>query len=157
MALMKTLLVRVRTGVSGTDGDVYVGIGGREFIINSVHDDFEQGDDRTYIIGERPNPLPSPKPTTNKPTYLVHVGYLPKTEDLDLFPVYIRLAGGGEWGLEYVEIRVNPETENIIYSDLGSPGQQLILDGGQGDVFFIHPAPPTLTSGKTKKKTLNRV
>jgi hypothetical protein len=152
MALMKTLLVRVRTGVSGTDGDVYVGIGGREFIINSVHDDFEQGDDRTYIIGERPNPLPSPKPTTNKPTYLVHVGYLPKTEDLDLFPVYIRLAGGGEWMIDYVEIRVNPETENVTYSALGEPHQFTHLGGGQGDVFFIPRAPPTVTGGKKQRK-----
>jgi hypothetical protein len=42
--------------------------------------------------------------------------YMIKTENLHLFPVYVRLDGGSRWHLEYIEIRGNPETENIIYS-----------------------------------------
>jgi hypothetical protein len=40
---------------AGTDGDVYLGIGGREFQIDkSDRNDFERGDDATYILVERP-------------------------------------------------------------------------------------------------------
>jgi hypothetical protein len=45
---------------AGTDLEVYVGSGGREFYIDSQRnfDDFERGDDRTYIIGNEPSVLP---------------------------------------------------------------------------------------------------
>ena len=68
MAIVETIFVRLRTRdapKAGTDASVYVGIGGREFCIDSRDpdfDDFERNDDRTYILGKKPNVLPSPNP-----------------------------------------------------------------------------------------------
>ena len=68
MAIVETIFVRLRTRdapKAGTDASVYVGIGGREFRIDSRDpdfDDFERNDDRTYILGKKPNVLPSPNP-----------------------------------------------------------------------------------------------
>lgn len=35
---------------AGTDGDIYLGICGREFYIDSPEDDFETGATRTYVF-----------------------------------------------------------------------------------------------------------
>jgi hypothetical protein len=69
---------------------VYVGIGGREFYIESQRefDDFERGDDRTYIIGNEPSVLPK-NPEYIGAGELSH--YQIKTETLHLFPVYVRV------------------------------------------------------------------
>src|SRR5262245_55939180 len=53
MAAITRIDVRLKTGdLSGTDGDVYIRIGGREFYIDSENDDFERNSDRTYTLGE---------------------------------------------------------------------------------------------------------
>lgn len=36
----------------GTDGDVYLGIAGREFYIDSADNDFEPGNPKVYVFGE---------------------------------------------------------------------------------------------------------
>lgn len=40
---------------AGTDGDVYLGLGGREFSIDTTRDDFERGAGREYILGDGAN------------------------------------------------------------------------------------------------------
>jgi hypothetical protein len=55
MSAIQTFSVRLVTSRhpdAGTDGDVYVGVCGREFYIDSaaVVDDFERGSDRTYNL-----------------------------------------------------------------------------------------------------------
>lgn len=59
MSNVETIFMRFKTADiidAGTDLEVYVGIGGREFYIESQRDfdDFERGDDRTYIIDNEP-------------------------------------------------------------------------------------------------------
>ena len=59
MSNVETIYIRFKTADiidAGTDLEVYVGIGGREFYIESQRDFdyFERGDDRTYIIGDIP-------------------------------------------------------------------------------------------------------
>jgi hypothetical protein len=110
MAKMETIFVRLTTKDefnAGTDGAVYIGIGGREFQIASQKNDFERGDDRTYIIGKSPAVLPDPNPTQNhwEFGFDYYHNYMIKTENLHLFPVYVRLDGGSRWHLEYIEIR----------------------------------------------------
>jgi hypothetical protein len=39
---------------AGTDGRVYLGIGGREFRLDSREDDYERGSWREYILGTAP-------------------------------------------------------------------------------------------------------
>ncbi|MGE5685841.1 MAG: hypothetical protein ACM3ZS_11990 [Nitrososphaerota archaeon] len=51
MPSISRLSVRIVTRhltYAGTDGNIYLGICGREFLIDSKEDDFERGSDRTY-------------------------------------------------------------------------------------------------------------
>ena len=62
MVLVNTIYLKLNTRPvenAGTDGRVYLGIGGREFYVDSEYedyDDFEAGSTRTYIFGEVPSP-----------------------------------------------------------------------------------------------------
>jgi hypothetical protein len=48
-------LQTARDGGAGTDGDVYLGICGREFYLDTDRDDFERGASITYVLGEGSN------------------------------------------------------------------------------------------------------
>lgn len=135
MALVKTIFLKLitkRIENGGTDSHVYLGIGGREFYVDSEdtsYNDFEPGDARTYIFGEQPSLVPSnstPARYSNendpKQPYpletMVHL--LPGQ-----FPVYIRFEpdeddSAPDWCLEEVEVRVNPvgESQEILYFNL---------------------------------------
>ncbi|HEX2914419.1 MAG TPA: hypothetical protein VH186_26705 [Chloroflexia bacterium] len=90
---------------AGTDGFVYMGIGGREFQIDAAGNDFEQGQNRLYIIGQGSNLLDAPVNDPTNPAL--------DTNDLSKFPKYIRFeptSGADEWILEDVSITVNPGT-----------------------------------------------
>lgn len=118
--------------------EVYVGIGGSEFYIESQRDfdDFERWDDRTYIIGDKPKILP-------KNSEYIGGGnwnhYPIKTENLHFYPAYVRAESDIRFGgqtkpescntlyLDYVEIKVNPEKENITYCALMQRAQGAIL------------------------------
>lgn len=87
---------------SGTDGDVYVGIAGREFYLDTNADDFERGAQRTYVVGLDANVKHAGQNDPRKPQLRV--------EDIDRFPVYVRFAGkarGDNWRLENVFITIN--------------------------------------------------
>jgi hypothetical protein len=130
MVLVNTIFLRLNTkGIegAGTDGDVYLGIGGREFSVDSKYesyDDFEPGNVRYYIFGEEPHPLVDYLPEDNDFTLTTSVLYPeyndPKqpypldTDDMDKFPVYIRFEPEDDddfWCLEGVIVRVNPLTK----------------------------------------------
>jgi hypothetical protein len=147
MAVVETIFLRLKTRdapYAGTDTDVFLGIGGREFPIDSDRDDFERGDDRTYILGDKPNVLPE------NPEYIGDTfygagdpeePYVVKTEKLNLFPVYIRVEptdDSSSWQLDYVEVRVNPETDNIIYSALEDVDEYIFL-GYEGHILYLLP------------------
>lgn len=114
MSAITRIDVRVVTGNqsgAGTDGEVYVGICGREFYLDSAVDDFEQGSDRTYTLGVGAN--------------INYAGYndprSPQlyTENLDRFPTYIRLEPTGsnpEWNLEEVTVTVNRGAGEVVCS-----------------------------------------
>ena len=48
-----------RDGGAGTDGDVYLGICGREFRCDTSADDFERGSKREYIFGSLAGRFPN--------------------------------------------------------------------------------------------------
>lgn len=104
---------------AGTDGDVFLGIAGREFSIDSSSNDFEQGKDRTYTLGVAPNILHASRNNPRSPQL--------KTEDLAEYPVYIRFepkGSGPNWSLEWVSVTVNPGASEIKYQNpplRGSP------------------------------------
>ena len=124
MTTITRIDVRIKTGNrsrAGTDGDVYLRIGGREFYIDSEADDFEEGSDRVYTLGEGANVQSAQLNDPRSPYQL-------RTENLDRFPVHIRFAPGDPeglaqqddaWDLESVTVTVNPGPAQVQYQALG--------------------------------------
>lgn len=88
----KTIFIRLKTRWEGTDSHPYVGIHGREFYIDAVypddeHEDFEGGEDRTYICGEIPSTTPNNWTQVFYPYLSDHRRLcLLNTASLDLYP-----------------------------------------------------------------------
>lgn len=110
-----------------TDGEVYIGVGGREFYIDSAQDDFELGADDTYVLGQGSNVLNSARNDPTSPPL--------DTSDLDKFPVYVRFEPTGsapDWHLGRADVTVNPGTNQVKYSALaGSPDIWLSQKSGK--------------------------
>lgn len=107
---------------AGTDGNVYLGICGREFCCDTRANDFERGATGTFTFGDFANVR---NPGLNDPRHPPIDG-----EDMDRFPVYIRFdqAGSSHWRLQEVKMSLN---EIQLYeSELGSEGIWLGLDAG---------------------------
>ncbi len=108
MAAITTLSINIQTGTDSgadTDGDVYVGLGGREFYLDTSADDFERGSSRTYILGDGSNIKEAALNDPRKPQLF--------DENLDLFPVYIRFDGrsrSDNWRLKGAGIIINDGT-----------------------------------------------
>ena len=96
---------------AGTDGDVFLGIAGREYNVDSQGDvnDFERASDRTYIFGDGATVL---RPEQNDP----RSPWQTDANDLAKVPMYIRFepGPGGDWNLERADILVTFD---------GPPGQ----------------------------------
>jgi hypothetical protein len=106
MANIIRIDVHVTTGTAGgagTDGEVYIGIAGREFYIDIAYDDFEQGSDRIYILGDGANIRYEDYNDPCNPQL--------DTADVDRFPVYLRFEPRGDdanWNLDYIKVTINP-------------------------------------------------
>lgn len=105
MSAIRQIRVFVHTGVengAGTDGDVFVGICGREFRIDtSGFDDFEAGHVRDYRLGEDANIANAGRNDPRSPQL--------DSDNLDKFPVYIRFepsGSGSDWNLSTVRVSV---------------------------------------------------
>jgi hypothetical protein len=131
MATIEEILVGITTGNDGTNGDVYLGICGREFMLDTSADDYESGASRKYLLGASANVK---NPTANDPR-------TPQLtlEDHPLFPVYIRFGPedrDDRWRLSHVYVEIN----GFVYyeSDLREAGG--ILLGTRSGLFF-YPRP----------------
>ena len=96
----------------GTDSYVYLGLGGREFALDTSADDFQRGAAQTFVLGDGGNVLNA---TTNDPRR-------PQldTSDLHLFPVYLRIEPSGsepDWCLERATVTVNPGQNSLATYD----------------------------------------
>jgi hypothetical protein len=109
MARITGLLCMIITGDianAGTDGVVFLGIGGREFRIDSNADDNERGDWREYVMGRGPvEPLPPTQVRVRNGEYNdPRVGFPLDTGRLGRSPVYLRFEPEGpspNWNLRY--------------------------------------------------------
>lgn len=115
MAAITGILAQIITGDidnAGTDGRVYLGLGGREFRMDSKEDDYERGSWREYIMGAgplEPN-LPPPQirvewPEFNDPRKL----FVLDTAHLADTPVYLRFEPEGDspnWNLAFAAVLV---------------------------------------------------
>jgi len=110
MAKITGILCQIITGNvdgAGTDGSVYLGLGGREFRLDSSADDYEKGSWREYILGRGPVEPNLPPPQTrvqnkerNEPRNLFPLD----TDNLNRSPVYIRFeseGSGDNWNLRF--------------------------------------------------------
>lgn len=120
MAAITKIEVRLKTGNrsgASTDGDVYLRIGGREFFLDAAgdHDDFQQNQDITYVLGAGSSINHATRNDPRTP-FALH------TESLGHFPVSIRFQPENrtdEWNLEGITVTVNPGQGQVQYQALG--------------------------------------
>ena len=119
VAKITGILCQVVTGDfsgAGTDGQIFLGLAGREFCLDSSADDFERGSLREYIMGRGPLEPPTPpqirvrNPERNDP----RVGFPLDTANLSKCPVYIRFEpekAGDLWNVSFAAA--------LVYRDEG--------------------------------------
>jgi PLAT/LH2 domain len=147
---------------AGTDGDVYIGMCGREFYIDSQGEDFERNSTRTYRFGAGSNVLyeQANDPRGDYPIY---------TEDIDLTPSYIRFAPKGRkdhWDLESVKVVVNPnpppdqETGEVVLEALLTPPEDHLWLGVHSGMYCYlwttTSGPFLLRQKRTRKQTKSK-
>lgn len=120
---------------AGTDGSVYLGICGREFLLTRADvDDFEQSSHREYFLGSGSN---VEQPTFNNPRS-------PQldTTDADRYPVYIRFDPQGDspdWDFDGAVVTITPGGSK--YSRLGDGGgAHLWLGQKMGKFCYLRKA-----------------
>ena len=116
MATITSVELRIRTADTtdaGTDGDVFLGFGGREFFVDSGGDDFARGADRVYIFGENANVL---RPDENDPRSPLPID----SNELSRFPIYLRLAAGAgmDWHIGLVHLVARFPNSSVTLSRL---------------------------------------
>ena len=105
MPRIESITLHVQTGAlsgAGTDGDIYLGLCGREFKIDATGDDFEKGKAREYVLGEGAN-IKNAEVNDPRSQELF-------TERVANFPVYIRFhpeSGSDNWQLQRADVRFN--------------------------------------------------
>lgn len=166
MALITKIKVTLKTvdrSGAGTDSLVYLGIGGREFRIESKGvDDFEPATERTYVLRTPPEWGPANEglgederpvryPTHNDPSS----DYPLDSDILGSFPVYLRyhprIVAGTEdidtWILGKVEISIfiaGSAGEQLVRTYKGLPdGQSLWLGLKYGTYYYFPSVPKT--------------
>ncbi|MFH8793567.1 hypothetical protein [Streptomyces sp. NPDC017941] len=95
-------LVTADVAGAATQGRIYLGIAGREFLLANS-DRIARNGDNQFVLGEGGNVVNAYYNDPRRPQL--------DTEDLDLYPVYIRLRAEGNdpaWCLEQVCVAVDP-------------------------------------------------
>ena len=108
---IRVTLITSNVSGAGTDADVFIGIGGREFNLNLLgRGDRERNQEDQYVLGEASNVERSEDNDPRSP--------LPVTvDDIDEFPVYIRMIDIGdssdplnfpedEWIVDFIDVIV---------------------------------------------------
>jgi hypothetical protein len=138
MTKINTIKVNIETGDlsgAGTDGDVYVGVAGREFFLDTTRDDFERGSSRQYVLGSGSNVNNAGVNDPRKQNLLV--------EAVDFFPVYIRFqpeSRGDNWQLQRAVLTLNEDffpqwdSAGIVFAD---PAQGIVLGVRAGLVVHL--------------------
>lgn len=107
MAHIRKIHLSVQTGSmsgAGTDGDVYLGVCGREFHADTGADDFERGSSREYVFGRGGNVNNFADNNPARQRLLL--------EDVERLPVYIRFEPtdrGDRWNLQRAVVRFNDQ------------------------------------------------
>lgn len=145
MPQISGLLCQIITGKisgAGTDGDIFLGLCGREFVIDSKADDFERGNWREYILGDPPIPNgPTPSIHVNNPEFNDprSEGFPLDSVNLDRSPVYLRFepkARDDNWNLATAVILVYTDS---FFKAFMPPSEfdNLWLGQKMGKVLFL--------------------
>ena len=149
------ILVRVETlnqPGADTGGEVFLGIGGREFNIDSRENNFERNAKELFILGDRRNRPGDWMEVRNKDRNDPRVPLPLHTNDLDKYPVYLRFEpeqydSAEEWGLNYVFVKVNPtidgQNQAVLYEALGPADEFLWLGRHGGRYCYLHKVKTT--------------
>ncbi|MEV0389512.1 hypothetical protein [Nonomuraea sp. NPDC050643] len=113
----------------GTDGYVYLGLAGREFLCNTTGNDFESGNDTHYIYGDGANVT---EPELNDPRNPAL-----NISDLDHTPAYIRFAPlasdpKDHWLLERVDVTVTGNNGSKVQYSILAGSDRLWLSADSG-------------------------
>jgi len=147
MAKITGILCQVVTGNfsgAGTDGNVYLGLGGREFKLDSSADDFERGSLREYVMGQgpvEPNLPPPQVRVLNKDKNDPRVGFPLDTVNLaPLTPVYIRFepeGAGDNWNLSFADALVFSEQGFVVAFTPPPDFDNLWLGQTMGKILYL--------------------
>jgi hypothetical protein len=145
MARISGVLCQVITGNvagAGTDGRVYLGLGGREFRLDSSADDFEKHSWREYVLGAAPDEreLRPPRigirnPERNDPRQ----GLPLDSDNLNRAPVYLRfepLGAADDWDLAFAAALVYAEQFITAYT-LPADFHNLWLGHAAGKIVYL--------------------
>jgi hypothetical protein len=137
---------------AGTNGEVYLGIGRREFLLNIPgHDAFKQGQNDTFIIGDGSNVKNSNSNVSginnlpNRPTAPGENSPVILFVWLDLFPTYIRfnpLDANDNWNIEEVYVKATKYPEKNALQEYYAFGLPVFRDGsvwlGKSSGLVLH-------------------
>ncbi|GGZ07449.1 hypothetical protein CP967_32425 [Streptomyces nitrosporeus] len=124
---------------ASTGSWIYLGLGGREFSLDTHDVDFSRGADACFLLGEESNVKYSDYNDPRTPPL--------STEDLAHSPVYLRVETAGDgpaWCLEWVSVTVNPDTSyrrRFIHPSLAGSAREhrIWLDTGYGKAVYLRP------------------
>ncbi len=142
MATITQIQLRLVTAsdpeAGGPDGDVFLGIGGREFSVDADLDDTERRNDRTYIFGEGASVR---EPKFNDPRN-------PQLDTLNVskFPTYIRFeprSRAANWLLRLAEVIARSPEADEICIEIGPVGAgPFWLGQTRGKLVYLWPPEP---------------
>lgn len=142
------ILCYIETGnlwFSETDSRIFLGIGGREFRLDSSEDDYEAGSERTYILGDESkasspwsNSIHVEKKEWNDP----RVGVPLQIDDINInrYPVYIRFeprAFGDDWNIALVFVQVYNEDKQSVDIFFRDIPEGMWLGPSSGNILYL--------------------
>ena len=126
--LVRKITVDITTSFAkgaGTEGQAFLGLGGREFRLDiDEHADFDRGDETTYEFGEGANVV---HPERNDP----RLGCPVTMEDVIAHPVYLRLVPkdrADDWNVASIRVRVQAGAHDVV--------RYTALDGAQDNIWL---------------------
>lgn len=125
---IRSISVTTQTGSSATNDDVYLGIAGREFLMDTSNNNFESNAQDTFVFGVNANVENASINDPRTPCLLI--------SDLNSNPFYIRKSGNDDWDLSAASVVVSyqnaqgsPAGQDVSF-DLVAGGLPLTEDSG---------------------------
>lgn len=129
MAPLNSFDVTLVTGTHGTNQSVYVNLCGREFLLDTAGNNFAPGKEERFIFGQGGNVLNADR---NDPRSRLPLD----GDDVDAFPVYLRLGGNNNWSVRSARVTAQAGTRFVAFKrDCAAPG--LVLSAASGQRLFL--------------------